>query len=92
MLTARQRDCLRFIETFQAENDGASPTFDEIRGALGLAGKSGVFRLLDGLEERGFIRRLPNRVRAIELIDRSPLAHVPTEALRAELERRGAVL
>lgn len=89
MLTTRQRDCLRAIETFQEENGGVSPSFEELRDALGLASKSGVYRLLGGLEERGFIRRL-SRARAIEIINRSPLAHVSTEALRAELERRGA--
>lgn len=89
MLTPRQAEALAFIRRFQEAQPGVAPTFSEIADGLGLASRSSASRLLDGLEERGFIRRLPNRARCIEIVDRSPLAHVSTEDLRAELERRG---
>lgn len=67
-LTHRQADALRFIQAFTTESGGAGPSYDEIKDALGLASKSGVNRLLKALEERGRIRRLPHRARAIEII------------------------
>lgn len=67
-LTKRQADCLRFIADYQGSNGGVTPTFDEIKGALGLSAKSGVARLLDKLEDYGRIQRLPNRARAITII------------------------
>jgi len=67
-LTARQADCLKFIASHQSENAGLTPTYDEIKNGLGLASKSGVNRLIDGLVERGAIQRLPNRARAITII------------------------
>lgn len=67
-LTARQRDALVFIQKYTAENEGISPSFDDIQTALGLGSKSGVHRIVTALEERGRIRRLPNRARAIEII------------------------
>ena len=67
-LTSRQADCLRFIAAHQRDNAGLTPTYDEIKDGLGLASKSGVNRLIDGLVERGAIQRLPNRARAITII------------------------
>ena len=67
MLTAKQRELLLFIDA-QLKQDGVSPSFDEMREALDLKSKSGVHRLISALEERGFIRRLPNRARALEVI------------------------
>jgi repressor LexA len=67
MLTAKQRELLLFIDARLNEN-GISPSFDEMREALDLKSKSGVHRLISALEERGFIRRLPNRARALEVV------------------------
>ena len=67
MLTAKQRELLMFIRQRLGE-DGVSPSFDEMREALDLKSKSGVHRLISALEERGFIRRLPNRARALEVL------------------------
>ena len=67
MLTAKQRELLIFIDD-RLKQDGVSPSFDEMREALDLKSKSGVHRLISALEERGFIRRLPNRARALEVV------------------------
>src|SRR2546423_3947208 len=67
MLTAKQRELLLFIDKRLNEN-GISPSFDEMREALDLKSKSGVPRLISAVEERGFIRRLPNRARALEVL------------------------
>src|SRR5690348_11672668 len=67
MLTAKQRELLIFIDGRLKQN-GISPSFDEMREALDLKSKSGVHRLISALEERGFIRRLPNRARALEVV------------------------
>jgi repressor LexA len=67
MLTAKQRELLLFIDD-RLNEGGVSPSFDEMREALDLKSKSGVHRLISALEERGFIRRLPNRARALEVI------------------------
>ena len=67
MLTAKQRELLIFIDG-RLKEDGVSPSFDEMREALDLKSKSGVHRLISALEERGFIRRLPNRARALEVL------------------------
>ncbi|MCA0401030.1 MAG: transcriptional repressor LexA [Proteobacteria bacterium] len=75
MLTKKQIELLRFIHERLTEN-GVPPSFDEMKEALDLKSKSGIHRLILALEERGFIRRLPNRARALEVI-RLPDAHVP---------------
>ena len=67
MLTAKQRELLLFIDKRLGE-DGISPSFDEMREALDLKSKSGVHRLISALEERGFIKRLANRARALEVV------------------------
>jgi repressor LexA len=67
MLTVKQRELLTYIDQ-QLKASGVSPSFDEMREALDLKSKSGVHRLISALEERQFIRRLPNRARALEVV------------------------
>lgn len=67
MLTRKQLDLLKFIHE-RVREDGVSPSFDEMKSALNLRSKSGIHRLITALEERGFIRRLAHRARAIEII------------------------
>jgi repressor LexA len=67
MLTRKQFELLRFIHE-RLKETGVPPSFDEMKDALDLRSKSGIHRLITALEERGFIRRLPNRARAIEVI------------------------
>ena len=67
MLTAKQHELLSFIHR-RLEDTGISPSFEEMKEALDLRSKSGVHRLISALEERGFIRRLPNRARALEVL------------------------
>src|SRR5436853_3343545 len=66
MLTRKQYELLLFIND-RLSRGGVSPSFDEMKEALGLRSKSGIHRLITGLEERGFIRRLPHRARALEI-------------------------
>jgi len=66
MLTKKQYELLLFINK-RLNDQGVSPSFDEMKEALGLRSKSGIHRLITGLEERGFIRRLPHRARALEV-------------------------
>ena len=67
MLTRKQHDLICFINE-RLEGTGVSPSFEEMKDALDLKSKSGVHRLISALEERGFIRRLPNRARALEVM------------------------
>ncbi|RMF14316.1 MAG: transcriptional repressor LexA [Alphaproteobacteria bacterium] len=67
MLTPKQHELLRFIQR-RIEESGVAPSFEEMKDAMGLRSKSGIHRLITALEERGFIRRLPNRARAVELL------------------------
>ena len=67
MLTRKQHELLRFIQE-RLQESGVPPSFDEMKEALDLRSKSGIHRLITALEERGFIRRLPNRARALEVI------------------------
>jgi repressor LexA len=73
MLTRKQYELLRFINE-RLKEAGVPPSFDEMKDALDLRSKSGIHRLITALEERGFIRRLPNRARAIEVIKRPAAA------------------
>jgi repressor LexA len=73
MLTAKQHELLNFIND-RLSSTGVSPSFDEMREALDLKSKSGVHRLISALEERQFIRRLPNRARALEVVRMPELA------------------
>ncbi|MCO5733908.1 transcriptional repressor LexA [Rhizobium sp. SSA_523] len=75
MLTRKQQELLLFIHERMKES-GVPPSFDEMKDALDLASKSGIHRLITALEERGFIRRLPNRARALEVI-KLPDAYTP---------------
>ncbi|HIF11082.1 MAG TPA: repressor LexA, partial [Sneathiellales bacterium] len=67
MLTLKQRNLLLFINDRLAAK-GVAPSFDEMKEALGLKSKSGIHRLITALEERGFIRRLAHRARALEVL------------------------
>lgn len=67
MLTHKQYELLKFIDR-KLKANGVPPSFDEMKDALGLKSKSGIHRLVVGLEERGFVRRLPHRARALEII------------------------
>lgn len=67
MLTQKQKDLLVLIHDRLAAN-GVPPSFEEMKNALGLHSKSGIHRLITGLEDRGFIRRLPHRARALEIL------------------------
>jgi repressor LexA len=82
MLTRKQYELLMFIDQ-RLRSTGISPSFDEMKVALDLKSKSGIHRLITGLEERGFIRRLPHRARALEVVRLpenlcDPLAAQPT--------------
>jgi repressor LexA len=79
MLTRKQQELLIFIDE-RLKADGVSPSFEEMKAALNLKSKSGVHRLINALEERQFIRRLPNRARALEVL-RLPDALKPNLAL-----------
>lgn len=94
-MTSKQKMLYDFITTFQRDNDGVSPSFIEMREALGLSSKSGIYRLLRGLEEQGFIRRLKHRARAIEVVKKvtsTTLYGFTNEDLAVEAGRRGLVL
>ena len=85
MLTPKQQELLSFIQ-IRLEEGGVSPSFEEMKEALDLRSKSGIHRLINALEERGFIRRLPNRARALEVLKlpdamhRAPKLAVPAKA------------
>lgn len=84
MLTRKQHELLMFIHE-RIKESGVSPSFDEMKDALDLASKSGIHRLITALEERGFLRRLPHRARALEVVK------LPQEAtLAAPPQGRGA--
>ncbi len=86
MLTVKQHELLLFINK-RLNDSGVSPSFDEMREALELKSKSGVHRLISALEERGFIRRLPNRARALEVLklpdSAAPSAPAPRQVVPA---------
>ena len=87
-LTRKQHDLLTFIKSYVRQNNGVAPSFEEMQRALGLSSKSGAHRLMDALEERGHVKRSRYRCRSLELVE-DKLANIPTEALAAELNRRG---
>jgi repressor LexA len=94
MLTRKQRELLKFIQEKLGET-GISPSFDEMKEALGLKSKSGVHRLITGLEERGFIKRLPHRARALDVVrlpeDQTAKAAQAAQAGRAGEDRRAGL-
>lgn len=83
MLTEKQRDLLLLIDK-RVKANGVPPSYDEMKDHLGLASKSGIHRLITALEERGFIRRLPNKARALEVLklptDGANVEHLPVAA------------
>jgi len=84
MLTRKQHELLTFIDD-RLRKTGVSPSFEEMKEALELKSKSGVHRLISALEERNFIRRLPNRARALEILRMPETGKAPTvPATRAE--------
>src|SRR5689334_3040035 len=87
MLTKKQHELLMFINQ-RLTATGVAPSFDEMKDALHLRSKSGIHRLISGLEERGFIRRLPHRARALEVVKlpEESAASVPV-TLSPEAER-----
>jgi len=85
MLTRKQHELLMFIHQ-RLQEEGVPPSFEEMKVALDLKSKSGIHRLITGLEERGFIRRLPNRARALEVV------RLPEPAIRAEASRTANLL
>ena len=82
MLTSKQQELLSFIQT-RLEEGGVSPSFEEMKDALDLRSKSGIHRLINALEERGFIRRLPNRARALEVLKLPDAMHRAPKAATA---------
>lgn len=90
MLTRKQNDLLKFIHE-RIQTSGVSPSFEEMKEALALKSKSGVHRLISALEERRFIRRLPNRARALEVL-RLPdaMSAKPTNVVQADFGKRAA--
>ncbi len=68
MLTHKQNDLLRYIDKYNREHRGVSPSYEEMRDAMNLKSKSGIFRLIQSLEERGFLERLKYRARAIRIV------------------------
>ena len=90
MLTLKQQELLSFIQT-RLEEGGVSPSFEEMKDALDLRSKSGIHRLINALEERGFIRRLPNRARALEVLKLPDAMHrAPAAPAKPQLQPRPA--
>lgn len=83
MLTPKQHELLVYLDS-QLSAHGVAPSFDEMKEALGLRSKSGIHRLISALEERGFIRRLPHRARALEILRRPGDPAVPAGASRSD--------
>ena len=79
MLTRKQFELLMFINS-HLQAHGVSPSFDEMKEALGLRSKSGIHRLITGLEERGFLKRLAHRARALEVVRLPEEVGVPMPA------------
>lgn len=87
MLTQKQKQLLFFIHE-RVEANGVPPSFDEMKEALGLRSKSGIHRLISALEERGFIRRLPHRARALEILKMPGEAAADTPPVGATISRK----
>ncbi len=88
MLTRKQHQLLLFIHQHLGEH-GVSPSFDEMKSALGLRSKSGIHRLITALDERGFIRRLAHRARAVEILRLPENLRAATAVAPATLETTG---
>jgi repressor LexA len=89
MLTSKQRELLLFIHQ-RIKESGVSPSFDEMKEALDLASKSGIHRLITALEERGFLRRLPHKARALEVL-KMPEAAAPATPPRGKAGKLAVV-
>ena len=87
MLTRKQNELLLFINK-RLNDAGVSPSFDEMKEALRLKSKSGIHRLITGLEERGFLRRLPHRARALQVLKLPEAAAMPSPNVTPLLESR----
>lgn len=87
MLTRKQNELLLFINK-RLNDDGVSPSFDEMKEALRLKSKSGIHRLITGLEERGFLRRLPHRARALQVLKLPEAAAMPAPNVTPLLDSR----
>lgn len=87
MLTRKQSELLLFINK-RLNDAGVSPSFDEMKEALRLKSKSGIHRLITGLEERGFLRRLPHRARALQVLKLPEAAAMPAPNVTPLLESR----
>lgn len=85
MLTAKQQELLVFIQQ-RLDASGISPSFEEMKEALGLKSKSGIHRLISALEERGFLHRLPNRARALEVTKLPDALKADTASVRNNRE------
>ncbi|MGE3143946.1 MAG: transcriptional repressor LexA [Hyphomonadaceae bacterium] len=90
MLTSKQRELLLYIHS-RIKETGVSPSFDEMKEALDLASKSGIHRLITALEERGFLRRLAHRARALEVL-KLPDSAAPAAPPRGRAAFRPAVV
>ena len=88
MLTRKQNELLMFINK-RLNDDGVSPSFDEMKDALRLKSKSGIHRLITGLEERGFLRRLAHRARALQVLKLPDTAAMPAPNVMPMLARPG---
>jgi repressor LexA len=86
VLTRKQNELLLFINK-RLNDDGVSPSFDEMKEALRLKSKSGIHRLITGLEERGFLRRLPHRARALQVLKLPDAAAMPAANVTPLLSR-----
>jgi repressor LexA len=89
VLTQRQLQLLKFIHDYQREH-GVPPSFDEMRAALKLRSKSGIHRLISGLEERGYIKRLAYRARALEVLRPPAAPGLPAAAAAEPYDPQGA--
>src|SRR4051794_32890811 len=88
VLTRKQSELLLFINK-RLNDGGVSPSFDEMKEALRLKSKSGIHRLITGLEERGFLRRLPHRARALQVLKLPETAAMPAPNVTPMLARAG---
>jgi repressor LexA len=86
MLTRRQRDLLEFLVSYH-DLQGVMPSYDEMADGLGGISKSSIFRMVSALEDRGFIKRLPYKARAIEFTAKARGELKSREDLQAEIER-----
>src|SRR5882762_2057224 len=87
VLTRKQNELLLFINK-RLNDGGVSPSFDEMKDALRLKSKSGIHRLITGLEERGFLRRLPHRARALQVLKLPEAAALPAPNVTPLLDSR----